>query len=131
MKDATLKQEKHRQEGDPKVIPSARRINYAGHHWLTRVDYDGHRCGSIVLQWQPQARRWCLPDDYARGNDFDVSSYEYLSPCAMATDSYGQARLDQVIRDIDKRFSQATATNPSITNEEWDVLRDRLLEFLP
>lgn len=61
--------------------PPKRHLNFAYHHWVERVDCDGHRCGLEVWQWQPRAKMWCKPNDYARGNDHALSDYVYIGLC--------------------------------------------------
>ena len=65
------------------LLPPASEQPYARHHWVERVDYDGHGCGLEVYQWQPHARKWCLPNRYAQGDisDVELKGYRYVAIC--------------------------------------------------
>lgn len=130
MNEPKAKYEPHRQEGDPTIIPPAHHIGLAGHHWVQYVDFDGRPCGSKVLQWQPVARRWCLPDDYARGNDFNVTSYEYVAPCPMPLFPDDLERLQRIVRSADD-MAKGSAGVVSFNQDTWNFIRGVLYPKLP
>lgn len=61
--------------------PPGRHSAYAGCHWLQRIDYDGRPCGLEVYQWQPNAKRWCRPNEYAQDRNVSLQGYEYVAAC--------------------------------------------------
>lgn len=63
--------------------PKPQHLNYAGHHWLRELSYDGHHMQTVVLQWQPNAKKWCHSGDVATGRDIDTRGWEYVAPCPM------------------------------------------------
>ena len=128
--DKEKKYEPHRQEGDPQVIPPQHHIQYAGHHWLQRFDFDGHPGGHVVLQWQPISRRWCLPNDYARGNDFDVEHYRYVAPCPMPSFPDDLERLRKIMRECDG-MAKGKAKTITMNAETWEFVRDMIYPTLP
>lgn len=65
------------------LLPPLREQARANHHWVERIDYDGRACGLEVYQWQPHARKWCLPNCFAQGgsSDKDLKGYRYVAIC--------------------------------------------------
>jgi len=64
----------------PEPVPPGILITEAGHHWLDEIDYDGRSQGFIVLQWQPDAKKWCKSGDIATGRNVDTSGWKYVEP---------------------------------------------------
>lgn len=56
-------------KGKKEPLPSVLDQRFAGHHWLRELSYDGHHMQTVVLQWQPNARKWCHSGDVATGRD--------------------------------------------------------------
>lgn len=65
--------------------PPGVHVAEAGHHWLEELDYDGHFHGLVVLQWQPNAKKWCHSGNAATGLNVDTSGWRYLAPCPTPT----------------------------------------------
>ncbi len=63
------------------LVPPKRFLRFAYNHWVQRLDYDGHACGLEVYQWQPNAQKWCLPNQYACGSDKDLCGYVWMGIC--------------------------------------------------
>lgn len=65
---------------DVEPVPPGRHAHEAGHHWLEVRDYDGHSHGLVVMQWQPNAKKWCASGDIATGRNVDTRGWSYLEP---------------------------------------------------
>lgn len=61
--------------------PPAKYLKMADHHWLEVLDYDGHSFGVVVLQWNPQAKRWSHSGMVGTSIYIDTSCYKYLQYC--------------------------------------------------
>lgn len=85
--------------------PPAALSRNAGHHWLREYSYDGHALGTICLQWQPNAKKWCRSGDVATGRDIDTRGWQYLEPCPMPNEA--------VVRNITTENNVWTALLPT------------------
>lgn len=68
-------------ENEP--IPPGCHKNYAGHHWLERIDIDGRRCGLTVLQWNPKAQKWTFSNMVATDSYIDTRGWVYVAECPL------------------------------------------------
>lgn len=71
-----------RKLGD-RTIPVPPNPKAADHHWLEKLDYDGHSFGLIVLQWNPIAQKWSHSGDVATGLYVNTEGWRYDSPCPL------------------------------------------------
>lgn len=58
-------------------------VGHAGHHWLDEVDHDGRRNQRVVLQWNPNARRWSYSGQVGTGQYVNTWGWQYVAPCEM------------------------------------------------
>jgi hypothetical protein len=123
----------HRKENDPFVIPPAYHIERAGHHWLQVRDYDGHPFGYIVLQWQPGVRQWCHSHQYSRGENYDVTYYEYVGPCPQPAREEDLKELKRTLTGLDNESDRAESANTAMQVGPacWKFLRKLLEPMLP
>lgn len=114
-----------RRDGDPFVLPPGHHINYAGHHWLRMVDFDGHSNGTIVLQWQPHARKWCHSNNFSTGRNYDnVDYYLYVAPCPMPLFEDEQERLRKLLPLFEKLGDgELEASEIDLRADDWTFLR--------
>lgn len=118
-----------------KPVPPGYLSQYAGYHWLRRIDFDGRPDGLYVFQWQPQAQLWCRPNEYACGLDLDLIGYEYLSPCPLPLDVEEKDELRKVMDDLELRFTSGNSVpvdRAMISMDQYKILeryfrRNRLL----
>ena len=66
------------------IFPPNYHIKLAGHHWLEKIDMDGHSFGLIVLQWNPGAQKWSHSGNVGTGAYVEVpDSWKYIAECPM------------------------------------------------
>ncbi len=84
--------------GNANPVPRGNHVRYAGAHWLELCDSDGHRHGLEVFQWQPQAQRWCRPNQYATiHGDVDLSRYVYVGPVSLPLEGERHAQAVELL----------------------------------
>ncbi len=66
-------------DGEP--VPPGWQARTAGHHWLEKLDSDGHSSGVIVLQWNPSARRWSFSGNVGTGMYVNTKGWKYVERC--------------------------------------------------
>ncbi len=49
-----------------------------GHHWLQIVDFDNRAGEYVVMQWQPNAQKWCHSGYCASGRNVDTTGWLYV-----------------------------------------------------
>lgn len=62
-------------------VPPIWHAKTADHHWLEIVDSDGHSTGLVVLQWNPQAKKWSHSGNVGTGIYVDCCGWRYHSIC--------------------------------------------------
>lgn len=70
---------KHAMPDEP--VPPMNHIRGAEHHWLEKIDCDGHSSGFIVLQWNPSAKRWSHSGCVGTGGYIDTKYWVYKGYC--------------------------------------------------
>lgn len=63
------------------LIPPKKYLQFAFHHWVEQIDSDGRGMGLVVMQWQPGAKSWCLPNQYASGVALPLNGYVWRGLC--------------------------------------------------
>lgn len=63
--------------------PPGYKVRMADHHWLEKIDSDGHRLGLVVLQWNPSAKRWSHSGYAGAGVYVDTRDWAYVAECPL------------------------------------------------
>lgn len=103
-----------------KPVPAGHCIGGAGHHILKMYDCDGHFNGYQILQWQPGAKKWCIPGNVASGNDIPwerIEYWEYFCECPIP-------EYDSELRRIAVERMQNDAVN--LSRHDWLKKHDLL-----
>lgn len=87
--------------------PPGHHIQYAGCHWVRRMDYDGHPGGLEVYQWQPGAQKWCRVNEYAQDRDLELLGYVYVALCPMPP---FEEEVEEARKAYDHAVKQAVAS---------------------
>lgn len=56
------------------------------HHWLEKIDMDGHSGGLIVLQWNPGAKRWSTSGNLGTGIYVETAGWKYVELCPLPSE---------------------------------------------
>lgn len=90
---------------DPRpLVPPGHHIGMAGCHWVKQVDYDGRSLGSLeVYQWQPFAKQWCRPNEYAMDRNLDLVHYVWVAPCPLPVTPQEYAEVKATLTKIKER----------------------------
>ncbi len=62
------------------LIPPGREVGFANCHW---VHPSGNGSGLEVWQWQPSAKKWCRPNQFACDMNHDLIGYKYVAICPL------------------------------------------------
>jgi hypothetical protein len=66
---------------DIPLFPKRADLRKALHYWVEFIDIDGRGTGLKVYQWQPGAKAWCLPNNYATGIEEELRGYVIRGRC--------------------------------------------------
>ena len=64
-------------------VPPNEYLKRSEHHWLEKLDTDGHSFGLYVAQWNPGARRWSHSGAYGTGIYLNTECWQYVAHCPM------------------------------------------------
>ena len=104
------------------LFPPKKHIKKAEHHWVEQIDCDGRGTGLSVMQWQAGVKAWCLPNQYAAGNENPLEGYVWRGLCP--TPAFGEER--QEFLDI-IRSSEVMA---AIGAEKYNKLLDYISGYM-
>lgn len=101
---------------------------------MERVDYDGRATGLEVYQWQPQAKLWCRPNEYACGLDLELIGYRYVGPCKRPLFQQEKDDLKALILKLDTVFrssgeDEGPVEEITLTRKDYDALRSELSDL--
>jgi hypothetical protein len=108
-------------------VPPGFHTGHAGFHYLQRIDYDGRPCGLEIYQWQPTAKLWCRPNEYARGRDLELIGYRYVATCP--TPPFAE-ELESAERMLKYLKGKISAKNTPQTRLDFDVFQRLVREHL-
>ena len=63
--------------------PLGHHVRLAGHHWLERLDIDGHSFGLVCLQWNPCAKKWSHSGNVGTNLYVETQGWRYVERCPM------------------------------------------------
>lgn len=115
----------HAGRDDTPLQPPRRHLHRAGWHFVERIDYDGRTCGLEVYQWQPQAQKWCRPNEYASNRDIDLVNYRWVAECHLPLFPDEIEPVQAVLEDMRQRFTSGNSvpvTRTTISAEQMEVL---------
>ncbi len=110
---------KHR---DTPLLPPKAAQRFAGHHWVTRLDYDGRRTHMEVFQWQPSARTWARPGYVATGENNLLNGYVYIGSCPTPMFEEDAVLFRQVMDKVKK--------SKKLTPDEFSILRVGVADYM-
>lgn len=67
--------------GEP--VPPSTHYRYADHHWIQKIDSDGHVGDTICLQWNPGSKRWSHSGYVGSGIYVEAKGWKYVAHCPM------------------------------------------------
>lgn len=66
-------------DGEP--VPPVKYARGADHHWIQKIDYDGHVGDTVCLQWNPGAKRWSHSGYVGSGIYVEAKGWKYVAHC--------------------------------------------------
>lgn len=114
-------------------VPPSYHVGRAGCHWMERIDYDGRPCGLEVYQWQPGAKKWCLPNQYAQDRDLELIGYRYVAPCPTPMFEQEAEEVKEIFDDLELRFvsgNSVPVTKASIDQKQYEKLRRLFYDYV-
>ena len=106
----------------PALLPPKHYRRFAYHHWIEGVDTDGRSTGAVVYQWQPQAGKWCKPNQYACGLDIELTTdkHHYVDLCPMPAFKVDQDKFRTILDKL--RDSDAYRSLPEDERDHFSLL---------
>lgn len=111
----------------PLVPPTAYHESRSQCHWVTRIDFDGRETGLEVWQWQPQARKWCRPNQYACGMDDLLVGYKWVAVCPTPPFADEVEAVKAIIAECDAEINDDDESF-LISKKDYRTLRRMLYE---